>query len=149
MKSLQRRILVRIQRGQNWLDQAKTEFEHNRPRAGERKLELALAELRLAREKSEFWGWQEPRQKKRILPLVAGLCCAFLLVGGLFVFYTGNGDYPQQVTGEIAVERKLSLPRDYALQRREPRILEESQLNSFASYGLERELENLIIPTDL
>jgi len=149
VKPLRRRILARIKRGQTWLDQARNEFEQSRPRAGEKKLELAMAELRLARENSEFWGWQEPPRKRKLLPLVAGLCFAFLLVGGLFLLTPGSSDYSPRVTEGIEVERNLSLPLDYVSRRREPRILEDNQFNSFASFQLERDLEGLIVPTDL
>lgn len=149
MKPIRRRILARIKRGQTWLEQAKNEFEQNRPRAGEKKLELAMAELRLAREKSEFWGWQEPPRKRKVLPLVAGLCCTLLLAGGIFLLNPGTSDYSPHVTERIEIERNLSLPLDYVSKRREPRILEDNQFNSFASFQLERELEGLIVPTDL
>jgi len=149
LKPLRKRILGRLQRGQNWLDQAREEFEQNRPRAGERKLELAMAELRLAREKSEFWGWQQPRRKRRMFPLVAGLCCVFLLVGVFFVFYPGNPNYRPEIAESLEVERQLSLPIEYGSRRREPRILDNEDLNSIASYRLEREIEGLIVPADL
>ncbi len=149
MKPLRKRILARLKRGQNWLDQAREEFEQDRPRAGERKLELALAELRLAREKSEFWGWQQPRRKRKMFPLVAGLCCVFFLAGVFFLLNPGKPNYPPEIAEGLKVERQLTLPIEYGSRRREPRILDNEDLNSIASYRLEREIESLIVPADL
>jgi len=153
LKPLRKRVLRQLERGENWLEKARKDYEKDQPREGEKKLELALGELRLAQEKSRFWGHQEKkpprREAPRRLPLVAGLVCSFLLLALLIAFSLPDSNIPSHVAQELEVDRQLSLPSHYG-SGSEPRILDDKE-DLFSSPGEnpERDIEGLISPVDL
>gem|GEM_PF-1403057 len=150
MKPFRRRVLTRINRGQHWLKKAREEYDRDQPRAGARHLDLAIAELQLAREKSEFWGWQQKSPRKKVWPWVAGFCCMFLLAGGMMAIFSGPDlDHNSRIVESFEVERQLVLPREYFSSGRPSRILEDPELQTTAAFHLHREIENLMVPADL
>jgi len=150
VKPLRKRVLQQLQRGQEWLERSRQEYEQDNPQDAEKNLELALAELRLALEKSKFWGWQEKKEKtpparRRLFPGVAvGLVVFFVILAGVLSFGLHDSSVSEKVVGELEVNRQLTLPsRDTS-----PRILDEDDYFIPPESQREGDFRGWITPAD-
>ncbi len=92
MEPLRNRVLTQVDRARRWLDEAQEAYEDGAAVRGDKNINLAAAELRIALEKSQFWQRQKEMDKKKkksggALPVVAMLTVILMLGGGVFSLF--------------------------------------------------------------